>query len=460
MTSEDMVPVPDNKQSVQVIQDDQQIMVLGDDSAVDAWLKSEGLDKEPTQKLSGHALQACGNGIQALADASQQSGRWVKLTKESAEQMKKYGSTGTGVLRKEHGQIAYHLKFEDLTKVSSKLNPEMLANVGGVMTQMALQQSMDEITDCLDKIDGKIDDLLQDQKDQTLANLMGAAQMIDETKTIRDKVGMLTDTTWSKIADSPRDLASAQSYALIKIRNLVKGLPAKIDADDDKAAIDKLLQDTSDWIDVIGKSIQAQDELYILELDHVMTDQPEEVEQYREGINEARRKRLHSIQIELFGLSKDIRNVAGVIRNQKVRHPFAVKDRLDTLQQTNQKLSKFAEAIGVDADYVEIEMAPHWKDAAGKLIADTTVEIGEGAKQIGSGAVKIGKGAGKKLGEGAELVGDYAGQLGENIKEGQNKLAEKLANERSKESKKVKSEETESKPKLHDLLLKHKDSNK
>ncbi|WEV74764.1 hypothetical protein OZX74_04430 [Bifidobacterium sp. ESL0798] len=88
MTSEDMVPVPDNQQSIQVIQDDQEIMVLGDDSAVDAWLKSEGLDKEPTQKLNNHALQACGTGIQALADASQQSGRWVKLTKESAEQMK------------------------------------------------------------------------------------------------------------------------------------------------------------------------------------------------------------------------------------------------------------------------------------------------------------------------------------------------------------------------------------
>ncbi|WEV71676.1 hypothetical protein [Bifidobacterium sp. ESL0790] len=438
MSSEDLVPEPDDKQSVEVIQDGQELMVFGDNSAVDAWLKSEGLDKETQRNLDSHALQACGNGIQALADAKQQSGRWVKLTKESADQTKKFGPTGTGVLRNEHGQIVHHLKFEDMTKVTSKVNPQMLADIGGVMTQMALQQSMDEIEDCLKKIDGKIDDLLQDQKDQTLANLMGAAQMIGETKTIRDKVGTLSDTTWSKIEDCPRDLASAQSYALIKIRNLTKKLPEKIDAKDDKEVIDQLLRDTSDWLAVIGQSIQSQNELYILELDRVMTEQPEEVERYREGINEARRQRLHGIQGELSNLSKDIQGLADTIRDQKVKHPRTVEDRLDTLQSTNKRLSTFAKAIGVDADYVEIEMAPHWTDAVGKLITENAVEIGENAKQIGSGAVKLGKGAGQKIGEGAELVGDYAGQFNENLKEGRSKLTEKLAEERAKDAAKPK----------------------
>ncbi|WEV74765.1 hypothetical protein OZX74_04435 [Bifidobacterium sp. ESL0798] len=361
-------------------------------------------------------------------------------------------------MRKEHGQIAYHLKFKDLTKVSSKVNPEMLANVGGVMTQMALQQSMDEITDYLAEIDRKIDNLLQDQKDQVIADLVGTANMIDETMTIRDKVGMVTDTTWSKVADCPKDLASAQSYALIKMKNLATDLSKKKDVKDSEKLTDTLLKEVTDWSAVIANSINEQDKLYVIELDRVMVEYPQEVSQYREGINAARRKRLHDIANEITLLSKNIQDSAQIIREQKVWSPRKVTKALKSLKETNDLLSEFAVKIGVDTDFVEIEMAPHWKDAAGKLIADTTVEIGEGAKQIGSGAVKFGKGAGQKLGEGAELVGDYAGQLGESIKENQNKLAEKLASERAKETQKPKTGKAESRPKLHDLLLKYKDS--
>lgn len=457
MTSEDIVPDSDGRESVQIIQDEQGIMVLGDDSAVDAWLKGAGLDQN-AKAIGQRAIQVCGNGLQTLANTSQQSGRWVKLTKESVAQVKKYGSTGTGVVRGERGKIISHLKFEDLTKVSSLANPEMLAGAGAVMTQMALEQSMKEITDYLNEINSKIDDLMQDQKDQTIANLMGAARMIDETKTIYDKVGVITDTTWSKIDDCPMDLASAQSYAMVKIKNLVDKLSKEKDAGKAATFSQQLLDDTTDWMSVIGKSIQAQDELYVIELDRVLDDRPQEIEQYKEGINAARQKRLHDIADEFGQFSKSIQASADAIRSQKVWHPNAVKEALNKLQEVNHRLSGFAVAIGIDADSIEIEMAPHWRDAAGKLIADTTTEISQGAKQIGSGAVKLGKGAGQKIGEGAGFVGDYAGQLGGNIKEGRDKFTEKLAAQRSEEADNHKPKKTDSKLKLHNFLPKHKDS--
>lgn len=450
MTSEDIVTNPDDKKTIQIVKDDQGIMILGEDAAVDEWLKQAGLDKN-AKAVGQRAVQACGNGLQALANTSEQSGRWVKLTKESADQVKKFGSAGTGVVRDEHGKIISHLKFEDLTKASSLANPEMLAGAGAVMTQMALEQSMKEITDYLNEIDSKIDDLLQDQKDQTVANLMGAARMIDETKTIYDKVGMIADTTWSKVDDCPMDLASAQSYALVKIRNLVKKLSDEKDVGKAETLSEQLLKDTTDWMSVIGKSIQAQDELYVIELDRVLDDQPQEVERYKEGINAARQKRLHDIADEFGEFSKSIHDSANAIRGQKVWHPNAVKGALKNLQEANQRLSGFAVAIGVDADSVEIEMAPHWKDAAGKLIVDTSVEIGEGAKQIGNGAMKFGKDAGHKIGKSAEFLGDYAGQLNENLKEGRSKLTEKLAEEHARGSVKPKQ-------KLRDLFSKDDES--
>lgn len=434
-------------------------MVLGDHSAVEAWLRDAGLGQD-SKEMSRRAVQACGNGLQTLANTSSASGRWVKLTKESAAQVKKYGSTGTGVVRGEHGKIISHLKFEDLTKASSLANPEMLAGAGAVMTQMALEQSMKEITDYLNEIDSKIDDLLQDQKDQTIADLMGAARMIDETKTIYDKVGVIADTTWSKVDDCPMDLASAQSYALVKIGNLVNKLTDEKDIGKAEKLSEQLLKDATDWMSVIGKSIQSQDELYVIELDRVLDKQPQEVEQYKEGINTARQKRLHDIADEFGQFSRRIQSSADAIRIQKVWHPSAVKGALKNLQEVNKRLSGFAVAIGVGADSIEIEMAPHWKDAAGKLIVDTTAEIGQGARQIGNGAVKLGMDAGQKIGEGAGLVGDFAGQIGENLKESHDKLAKKHATERAEETDSPKYERFDAKKQLHDFLPKRKDSEK
>ncbi|KFI46713.1 hypothetical protein [Bifidobacterium bohemicum] len=43
MTSEELTSQTQGPQSVQVMQDENGIMVLGEDSAVDAWLKKTGL---------------------------------------------------------------------------------------------------------------------------------------------------------------------------------------------------------------------------------------------------------------------------------------------------------------------------------------------------------------------------------------------------------------------------------
>ena len=45
-------------------------------------------------------------------------------------------------------------------------NPAMLAGAAGIMAQLAMQQTMDEITDYLATIDEKLDDVLRAQKEQ------------------------------------------------------------------------------------------------------------------------------------------------------------------------------------------------------------------------------------------------------------------------------------------------------
>ena len=57
------------------------------------------------------------------------------------------------------------------------------------MAQLAMQQTMDEITDYLAVIDEKVDDVLRAQQDTVLARMIGVALVIEETMTIRQTRG-------------------------------------------------------------------------------------------------------------------------------------------------------------------------------------------------------------------------------------------------------------------------------
>ena len=88
----------------------------------------------------------------------------------------------------------------------------MATGVAGMMTQMALEQAIQEITDYLKSIDEKVGDLLQDQKDQIVADLIGVVFEVDEAVAIRDKTGTLSDAAWSKLAPCAQMTSRALGY--------------------------------------------------------------------------------------------------------------------------------------------------------------------------------------------------------------------------------------------------------
>ena len=77
---------------IELICDDQGLAVIGETQAVERFLSSEGLSSKSLDlpqlrsMLSGGATAA-----QAGSEIAANSGRWVKLTKESAEMIEKYG---------------------------------------------------------------------------------------------------------------------------------------------------------------------------------------------------------------------------------------------------------------------------------------------------------------------------------------------------------------------------------
>ena len=135
------------------------------------------------------------------------------LTKESAQLAGKYGlrkssktSLSTGVLKGNSGQIRGFVQFAGPGSLLT--NPALLAGAAGIMAQVAMQQTMDEIIDYLATIDEKLDDVLRAQEDAVCADMIGVGFDIDEAMAIRERAGRVNEVTWSKVQATSATIAN------------------------------------------------------------------------------------------------------------------------------------------------------------------------------------------------------------------------------------------------------------
>lgn len=183
-------------ENFQIISDGQGITLFGESKALDCFLKNEGLASRPLDmsRVLGNAGKAAtvANG---MSQAALNAGRWVKLSEKSAKALK-HSSMMKGsqkdlvraIFTGDKGKIKGIVEF--VKPGAAYANPAALANITGMMTQFALQQSIDEIAAYLAVIDAKIDDIIRVQKDSVIADMIGVGFVIDEAMTI--------STRWAK----------------------------------------------------------------------------------------------------------------------------------------------------------------------------------------------------------------------------------------------------------------------
>jgi hypothetical protein len=160
---------------IQLISDGAGVAVIGDSAAVERFLASEGLPSRDLGLPKARRVLGAGSAAaQAGSEIAASSGRWVKLTEESAQMVKKYGLMESKTPGVSHAMVGKPGDIKSWLQIakgpgSAAANPALLAGAAGLMAQLAMQQAMDEITDYLATIDEKLDDVLRAQKDTVLA---------------------------------------------------------------------------------------------------------------------------------------------------------------------------------------------------------------------------------------------------------------------------------------------------
>jgi hypothetical protein len=384
------------------------LAVIGNPTAVERFLVSEGLaSKDLELPRLGAVLGTGAAGAQAGSDIAASSGRWVKLTKDSAQKINEFGlresskGLSTGVIKGDKGQVKGFVEFVKAPG-SMAANPALLAGAAGIMSQLAMQQAMEEITDYLATIDEKLDDVLRAQKDAVLADMIGVDLVIDDALAVREHVGRVSEVTWSKVQATSMTIGRTQAYALRQLDALAEKMEDKASIGDLARTSRKAESQVQEWLAVLARCFQLQDALGVLELDRVLDASPEELDRHRVALRASRQRRLEllSRSTEHLLARMNAAAAAGTANNKVLAHPSKSRAVVHSTNHVATVVVDFQERLGIEGQRQSLE-ARRWVDAASD-VRDKALETGT------EGVVAVKRFGGEGVGKARSATGKLA----------------------------------------------------
>ena len=377
---------------IELISDGDGLAVIGEPAIVERFLISEGLLTQAVGLLRlGSVISTGATAAQAGSEIAANSGRWVKLTEKSAQLVKKYGlmeSETPGVSHAMVGQPGSIKSWLQVVKGPGSLltNPAVLAGAAGIMAQVAMQQTMNEITDYLATIDEKVDDVLRAQKDAVLARMIGAGLVIEEAMTAREHGGRVNEVTWSKVQAAPATIAETQAYALRQLDALAEKLERETRIGDLADAADDAQSRAQEWLAVLARSFQLQDAIAVIELDRVLDAAPDDLDGHRLGLKAARQDRLELISRSTERLMARLDAAASRANSKVLFHPARSRDVVHSSNQVALAVGDFHGSLGIERGRQSLE-ARRWADAATEVrskVLETGADSVDAARRLGS----------------------------------------------------------------------------
>lgn len=127
---------------------------------------------------------------------------------------------------------------------------------------MTLRQGAKDMADYLEKIDIKVDQLLDEARNAEMSLLQGISLALGEATIVHDPLGTVSATTGSKIEGSPTDLHIALSSGEFS------------------SATGKIKSELPFWLAVLSTAITLQNRLAVPEIARVTGTAPHELDNH------------------------------------------------------------------------------------------------------------------------------------------------------------------------------------
>lgn len=396
------------------LSDDNGILLLGDPAEIDRSLAEQGL---VAKVISPRNVAIAGAVAQGIGEVLASSGRYVKLTPESAAAVKAAGGfTETaagglsGVLRNADGTIVKHLAFQTPGK-AVLATPAAPIALGAMMTQLAIEQAISEVTDYLATIDAKLDKVLEHQQDVEWANLRGVELLLKDAESMREKLGSLPSTTWAQIQGTAQTLATCQAMALKKLDRLRQEVTSARGLSDTEKATEAVQHDAELWLGVLATAANLQDRVALLELDRVAAESPLQIEAHERALRETRTERLARLDAAVEALAAQMREAALKANTSKVLRPRLAAKIHDHHDDVRQKSLAFAEALELDCSTSDTLEEVTWTKAVSQLVEQKARKAKENAAEAATAVREVSERATDKVKEAGEQIVDKKDEM-------------------------------------------------
>jgi len=370
---------------VELISDGDGLAVIGNPTAVERFMASVGLSSKAGSLRLGAGFSAGASVAQTGSQIAANSGRWVKLTKESAQRLNVYPLTPTKTRGVSHamfgqrGSIKKWLQIE--TPGAMARSPAMLAGAAGILAQLAMQQQMKEITEYLATIDEKLDAVLRAQTNQVLARLDGVDLAVREAMSIRKAVGRVSEVTWSKVQNSAQTIHEAQGYALRQLGDLANKIEESNEIVDLAETTQEAEAEVQKWLVVLARCFELHDAVGVLELDRVLDASPDELDRHRLGLKSARLDRLELISERTEHLLGRMKAAVGMANSKVLFNPKQSPAVVKSSNHVAAGVHEFHELLGIESGRESSE-ARLWREAAAERWDEARATGAEGVDDV------------------------------------------------------------------------------
>jgi hypothetical protein len=406
-------------EEVELISDGEGLAIVGEPTAVERFMKAFGVSSLEAIDL-GTILSTGVAFAQAGAVIADRSGRWVKLTEKSAEDLKKFGLTPTKTPGIAYAMAGKAGKIDKWLQIQEGIgpiltSPVLLANSAALMSQFAMKQEMDKITDYLATIDAKLDHLIRSQTNQVLARLDGVDLAVREAMHVCESVGRVSEVTWSKVQSSAQSIHETEGFALRHVKDLVDQIDTKDTIANLVESVSKVEAEVEKWLVVLARCFELHDAVGLLELDRVLDASPEELDKHRLGLQSARQDRRQLFAERLDPLFEQLGEAIRVANSKVLFNPLQSPAVVTSTNVIADRVIGFLNLLDIDSSN-ETAQAKQWREAAS--------ENWEKARVLGSQGISQAK---KLTGDAREGAAAVTGRLAGDAREGAAAMKGKLA---------------------------------
>ena len=256
--------------NVELIVRGSEAIVIGDEAAVQEFTDSLAVPESKTAGIGrdlartfAQQLKSSGTLVQGISEISENSGRFVRLTKETLEGIKEFGLVDTDVPGIKHVMLGTRGNIKKWAQMevgigSKLLNPAMLSGIGGMMTQLAQQQSMAEITAYVKSIDHKLDAVIRKVDETKKSDLSGLLKTLREAILRYEREGIVDPRFMNEIISFQNTVNVVESYAWDQIIGIVNDLPRQGGIKKVQAATDSAHHEISQWLGFLATVYLAE----------------------------------------------------------------------------------------------------------------------------------------------------------------------------------------------------------